>query len=59
MSKKEEQKKIAKSLRRLNVLCVDFVNEHKMFTTESFTFENNDYIKLTANSIEYLKSKPN
>ena len=29
-----------------------------MFTTDSFTFQNNDYIKLTASSIEYLKSKP-
>ena len=29
-----------------------------MFTTDSFTFQNNDYIKLTASSTEYLKSKP-
>ena len=40
------------------MLCVDFVNEYKMFTTDAFTFQNNDYIKLTAKAIEYLKSKP-
>ena len=40
------------------MLCVDFVTDYKMFTTDAFTFQNNDYIKLTAEGIGYLKSKP-
>ena len=40
------------------MVCVDFVTEYKMFTTDQFTFENNDYIKLTASGVAYLQTKP-